>query len=122
MEMGPCLEGEEMAAATSAATLPTLQRNALCKLFERADFTPEEVVAVGYRQLGKVNGIGPKGLEIIAAWLAAHGLVLQHGGADRAGRHIRRVELAIRLLERYGYEVRRLGRPDEEGAAGSSRA
>lgn len=86
--------------------LPTLQRNALCKLFERSDFTPEEVLAVGYARLRKVNGIGPKGLDIIAAWLEAYGLVLRNSELDRAGRHVRRVDRAIRLLERYGYEVR----------------
>ena len=91
--------------------LPTLQRNALCKLFERTDFTPEDVLAVGYTRLRKVNGIGPKGLEIIAAWLEAYGLVLRNPQLERAGRHVHRVDQAIRLLERYGYEVRPLGTP-----------
>lgn len=87
--------------------LPTLQRNALCKLFERADFSPAEVVAVGYLRLQKVNGIGPKGLEIICHWARAHGLELQPVDAVRSGRLLQRVERAIRLLERHGYEVHR---------------
>ncbi len=99
-------ETQERPREASPPALPTLQRNALCKLFERADFTPGEVLAVGHARLRKVNGIGPKGLEIIAAWLGAHGLVLTTE-VDRAERHIRRVERAIRLLERHGYEVRR---------------
>lgn len=97
---------EEQCRAARPPALPTLQRNALCKLFERGDFTPEEVLALGCARLRKVNGIGPKGLEIIAAWLKAHGLLLTTE-TERGERHIRQVERAIRLLERHGYEVRR---------------
>ena len=66
-----------------AACLPTKQRNALSKLFERPDFTPEEVHALGHARLLKVSGLGPRGLDIIAGWLAAHDLQLDRAGAVR---------------------------------------
>jgi len=101
----PMAEEAQKVGAATPRGLPTLQRNALCKFFERADFTPEEVLAVGYGRLRKVNGIGPKGMEIISAWLSAHGLVLRNAEMERTERHVRQVERAIRLLERYGYEI-----------------
>lgn len=87
--------------------LPTKQRNALSKLFERPDFTPEEVHALGHARLLKVSGLGPRGLDIIAGWLAAHGLLLtSQQEASRLGRQARRVDQAIRFLQRCGYEIR----------------
>ena len=89
------------------ACLPTKQRNALSKLCERPDFTPEEVHALGHARLLKVSGLGPRGLDIIADWLAAHGLLLTRPQeASRRGRQARRVDQAIRFLQRCGYEIR----------------
>lgn len=102
----PDMKTAGKAAIHPPSRLPTLQNNALCKLFERADFTPAEVLAVGYERLRKIDGIGPKGLEIIAAWLSAHGLVLHAQEAARSERHLPHVERAIRLLQRHGYEIR----------------
>ena len=89
------------------ACLPTKQRNALSKLFERPDFTPEEVHALGHARLLKVSGLGPRGLDIIAGWLAAHDLQLtSQQEASRLERQARRVDQAIRFLQRCGYEIR----------------
>lgn len=101
---GALLPGSGSAAAM--ADLPTLQRNALCKLFDRPDFTPREVAELGYSRLQKVSGIGPKGLEVICLWAARHGVELRPDSAARSNRMAHRVERAIRLLQRLGYEVR----------------
>jgi hypothetical protein len=87
--------------------LPTSQRNALCQFFDRSDYTPEEVVALGYRRLQKINGIGPKGMEIITAWARFHGLELKADNSEKLGRQAQRVERAIRLLKLHGYNVLR---------------
>jgi hypothetical protein len=85
--------------------LPTLQHHALCKLFERTDFTAADVAELGYRRLQRVNGIGPKGLEVICAWVQAQGYSLQPGLQVRLEREESRVQRAIRLLQRLGYEI-----------------
>jgi len=89
-------------------SLPTTQRNALCRHFERADFTPEEVAALGRRRLARLEGIGNKGLSVIEAWLAGHGVVLaepaeSHGALGRGMEN--RLERAARLLRAHGYRV-----------------
>src|SRR5574343_1003742 len=57
--------------------LPTLQRNALRKIFDRHDFTPEEVAMLGYRRLQQAEGIGNKGLAAITEWLQRYGFDLK---------------------------------------------
>jgi hypothetical protein len=65
----------DMAAAMNE--LPTLQRNALRKIFDRPHFMPDEVAALGYRRLQQAEGIGTKGLAAITNWLKLHGHELQ---------------------------------------------
>ena len=91
--------------------LPTLQRNALCKIFDRPEFKPEDVVALGYRRLQQAEGIGQKGLAEITAWLAVHGYELKPVEAP-AGQCLpgqknarRNIEHAVRLLRTHGYIV-----------------
>lgn len=99
--------------ATAAAMneLPTLQRNALRKIFDRPQFTPEEVAALGYRRLQQAEGIGAKGLSAITGWLEAHGYQLPlptppAGGSSVVPKKTRRtIEMAVRLLRTHGYEV-----------------
>lgn len=97
------------AAAAAMNELPTLQRNALRKIFDRPQFTPEEVAALGYRRLQQAEGIGAKGLSAITSWLAAHGLQLPPpptGGPSVVPKKTRRtIEMAVRLLRTHGYEV-----------------
>lgn len=102
-------------AATEAAVsvrLPTLQRNALCKLFNRSEFTPQEVFALGYRRLQRAEGIGHKGLQAIIEWLARHGLVLAPPSVPAELPPVpadiqRSINGALRLLRHHGYRVRR---------------
>ncbi len=96
------------AAVAETSGLPTPQRNALCRHFERADFTPEEVAAVGRRRLLKIDGIGEKGLCAIEAWLARYGLNFMaeaHGNAALGHALESRLERAVRLLRAHGYRV-----------------
>lgn len=101
------------AVAVSAAMneLPTLQRNALRKIFDRPQFTPDEVAALGYRRLQQAEGIGTKGLASITEWLLAHGHELKApsqppGEPQVPPRKSRRtIEMAVRLLRTHGYEV-----------------
>ena len=103
--------------------LPTLQRNALRKLFDRPEFTPEEVARLGHRRLLKAEGIGQKGVLAITQWLAQHGLELQADPPEprppqrSSTRHARLdLETALRLVRNHGYEIR----PPEEEAAGNA--
>lgn len=94
--------------------LPTLHRNALRKLFDRPEFTPAEVAALGYRRLQQAEGVGHKGLRAIAAWLQAYGCELKppEAAADeqkRPGKTRRSIEQAVRLLQTHGYLVREAG-------------
>lgn len=101
------------ASSAHALRLPTLQRNALRKLFNRAEFTPQEVFALGYRRLQRAEGIGQKGLQAIIDWLAQHGLTLlpPAGPADPPAdvpEEVRRsINGAVRLLRHHGYRVQR---------------
>lgn len=103
--------------------LPTLQRNALRKIFDRHDFLPEEVVALGYRRLQQAEGIGSKGLSAISAWLAEFGLQLEHPPvADQTKTSGKRrvrlsIDQAVRLLRTHGFEVV----PAERGVSGRRR-
>ena len=95
-------------ALAGAPGLPTPQRNALSRHFERADFTPEEVAAVGRRRLLKIDGIGEKGLCAIEAWLARYGqsfMAEAHGTAPLGRAMESRLERAARLLRAHGYRV-----------------
>ncbi|MCG2577910.1 hypothetical protein LZ012_13015 [Dechloromonas sp. XY25] len=90
--------------------LPTLQRNALRKIFDRHDFLPEEVALLGYKRLQQADGIGSKGLAAITAWLSHYGfelkpppLPLPAGPLPRRTRQT--IEQALRLLRTHGYEV-----------------
>ncbi len=110
----PCCPGERQRASRFAAEamnlLPTLQRNALRKIFDRHDFLPEEVAALGYKRLQQADGIGSKGLAAITAWLGSYGfelkpppVPLQAGSLPRRTRQ--NIEQALRLLRTHGYEV-----------------
>lgn len=101
--------------ARPMSKLPTLQRNALCKIFDRPEFKPEEVAALGYRRLQQAEGIGQKGLAEITAWLNSHGYELKATepppgtgpSAPKKGR--KNIELAVRLLRTHGYIVQAAG-------------
>ena len=110
--MGGNPQEPPLPAATAAMNeLPTLQRNALRKIFDRPQFTPEEVAALGYRRLQQAEGIGAKGLSAITGWLAAHGHQLPLPPPPGAGPSLvpkktrRTIEMAVRLLRTHGYEV-----------------
>lgn len=104
----------DMPAASPLSRLPTLQRNALRKLFERPEFTPAEVASLGYRRLQQAEGIGQKGLRTIQAWLRDYGYEVEPdppGPSPRSGRLSRRqrqdLEGALRVVQAHGYVVRR---------------
>lgn len=95
-------------------SLPTLQRNALRKIFERANFTPEEVARLGHKRLHQAEGIGQKGLEVIVAWLANYGYELKasesaaNGKSNEIPKRMKRsLESAVRILRINGYIVYR---------------
>lgn len=101
----------DLNAGGPGCPLPTLQRNALRKIFDRHEFSPEEVALLGYRRLQQAEGIGSKGLLAIAAWLAAYGFELKPPEENPAARAVvprkqrRSIEQAVRLLRHHGYEV-----------------
>lgn len=104
----------DSAAESAMKRLPTLQRNALRKVFDRPEFTPAEVAALGYRRLQQAEGIGQKGLQAIAAWLQGCGYELKQpetpAGESRVPRKTRRtIEEAVRLLRTHGYSIRQGG-------------
>lgn len=104
------------------SALPTLQRNALRKIFERPNFTPEDVARLGYRRLQQAEGIGQKGLNTIIAWLRDFGYELQptistSGEIDQNSpkRARKKIEFALRILRNNGYVAYRRG----SGSAGN---
>ena len=102
------------AAAGAMNRLPTLQRNALRKVFDRPEFTPAEVAALGYRRLQQAEGIGQKGLQSIGAWLQSCGYELKPpeavaGEQKLPGKTRRTIEQAVRLLRTHGYSIRQAG-------------
>ena len=108
----------DRAAADAMKRLLTLQRNALRKLFDRPEFTPAEVSALGYRRLQQAEGIGQKGLQAIGAWLQSCGyeLRLPESAAGDQKLHTRtrkHIEQAVRLLRTHGYSIHQSG---EEGS------
>lgn len=106
-----CLQPEPAQSLAPMHKLPTLQRHALCKIFDRAEFTPNEVALLGYRRLHQADGIGQKGLTEIAAWLKSYGFEMappepvpvSSQPMPRATR--KNIELAVRLLRTHGYIV-----------------
>lgn len=105
------------AAPEAAAGLPTRQRHALCNLLNKPSFVPQEIAALPYARLERAPGLGQQGMAIIRGWLANYGLVL-HGEpkktlGSRQQQRQRKLEQAIALLHRSGFEVQR--RPAEEG-------
>lgn len=93
--------------------LPTLPRNALRKLFDRPEFSPQEVYELGFRRLQRADGIGDKGLLAIVAWLKAHGLELlppppPPDPPPGIPKEIQQnINGAVRLLRTHGYRVQR---------------
>jgi hypothetical protein len=119
-------DGQSVSAVASAANeLPTLQRNALRKIFDRHEFTPEEVATLGYRRLQQAEGIGNKGLAAITDWLGLHGFELKppefsgHPKPPLPKRMRRNIESAMRLLRTHGYVVQQETDdfPQNKGAA-----
>jgi hypothetical protein len=99
---------------TTVVPLPTLQHNALCKFFDRSNYTPTEVVALGYQRLQKIGGIGPKGLDIIIAWARCYGLELKTNSGEKMERQAQRVERAICFLKAHGYKVSRVEKESKQ--------
>ncbi|NTV70297.1 MAG: hypothetical protein HGA71_09145 [Azonexaceae bacterium] len=108
-------------AGVTATQLPTLQRNALRKIFDRHEFTPEEVAALGYRRLQQAEGIGNKGLAAITEWLGLHGFELRPPEQSANPRQAlpkrmrRNIESAVRLLRTHGYVVQQALENAQEG-------
>lgn len=106
-----CPQVPAPSSAAAANQLPTLQRNALRKIFDRHEFLPEEVAQLGYRRLQQAEGIGNKGLTAITAWLQLYGFELKppevlppsRGPVPKKTR--RSIEQAVRLLRTHGYDV-----------------
>jgi len=118
----PSASQEPSEGVPASPRLPTLQQNALCKVFDRPDFTPQEVAQLGYRRLRRAEGIGRKGMLIIAEWLRDLGYELQiesSGPKAKDGaalsRDRKKLEKAIRILRTHGYAVVRVGKPEEAG-------
>ena len=114
----------EKAVADSAAEsaeddmhLPTRQMNALRHLLDRAQVTPEEVARLGYGVLERAPGVGRQSIEVIRAWLRKHGLDLQGRAREthrlRDVQRQRKLEQAIRLLQKYGYDIRPPKQPSD---------
>jgi len=111
--MHDCSAGRECTsrfAAEAVALLPTLQRNALRKIFDRHDFLPAEVASLGYKRLQQAEGIGSKGLEAITTWLQRYGYELKPPPVNSSASHLPKrvrlsIEQALRLLRTHGYEV-----------------
>lgn len=99
------------AGLDAAKELPTLQRNALSKLFSRSQFIPQEVAALGYERLRKAEGIGKKGIVIINEWLKNHGCELRVDAKQEekrlSGRAKRELASAINIVRAHGYTLQR---------------
>lgn len=92
--------------------LPTMQRNALSRIFDRPDFTPGEVARLGRQRLARAEGIGLKGLATISAWLRHHGHELAVDASRPQSPNVapqvqgaKKVEKALRVLQSHGYQV-----------------
>lgn len=108
---GDCVQPASPGGASPMNKLPTLQRNALCKIFDRPQFTPEDVAGLGYRRLQQAEGIGQKGLTEITAWLGTYGFELKPIQAPAPvrqsvpGKTRKNIEHAVHLLRTHGYVV-----------------
>lgn len=118
-------EGRSVSIASAAVKqLPTLQRNALRKIFDRHEFTPDEVAMLGYRRLQQAEGIGNKGLAAITAWLKLYGFELKppelasFSKPALPKRMRRNIDSAVRLLRTHGYVVQQGGDnfPENKGS------
>lgn len=103
--------------------LPTMQRNALRKIFNRQDFTPDEVARLGHRRLGRAEGIGSKGLANIVDWLRRLGYELagdarasQSQDLTASPKDVKKLQKAMRVLRTYGYTVL----PDDQSENGGN--
>jgi hypothetical protein len=89
--------------------LSTMQLNALRQLFERRDFTVEDVAGLDYRQVERLPKVGKKGIEVIRTWLAQYGydlLNVPEQNDEVAELRLReRLDQATRLLQKHGYRV-----------------
>ncbi|HEX5394287.1 MAG TPA: hypothetical protein VFW68_13455 [Rhodocyclaceae bacterium] len=99
----PCL------TAMACIELSTMQLNALRQLFERRDFSPEDVAQLDYRRVERLPKVGKKGIEAIRSWLCQYGYDLHNvpeQGGDLADQRLRaRLDHAERLLKKHGYRV-----------------
>jgi hypothetical protein len=96
-------------AHSVAPSLPTRQKHALCLLFDKPNFTPEEVAALDYRTLERAPGIGKNSLALIRAWLNSNGYEMPSlpppPPNQRDAQRQRKLERAIDYLRWNGYEV-----------------
>lgn len=101
--------------------LPTLQRNALRRIFDRHDFAPDEVARLGHHRLERADGIGRKGLATILEWLRGQGYELATESRSTHSRELlaslkdrNRLEKAMRILKTHGYTVQRVDQPGDD--------
>lgn len=102
--------GDSCQCVPVAQQLPTLQRNALRRIFDRHDFTAEEVARLGQHRIERAEGIGRKGLATIIEWLRCQGLELASRqplsrDAGAVPGDVKRIEKAMRILKTHGYVV-----------------
>ena len=105
--------------------LPTMQRNALGKVFDRSDFTPGEVARLGHRRIERAEGIGRKGLATIIEWLRCHGFELaddtlgsQSRTSANSPKEVKKVEKAMRVLQIHGYTILRSEQSEDGDTVG----
>lgn len=109
-EMSESPDGKPLIDNQSAAfNLPTRQKHALCLLFNKPNFSPEEVSALDYRTLERAPGIGKNSLALIRAWLSSHGYEMPSlpppPPNQRDVQRQRKLKRAIDYLRWHGYEV-----------------
>ena len=89
--------------------LGAMQRNALCRLFGRKEFTPEEVAGLDYTQVERLPKIGKKGIEAIRVWLKDYGYDLSNLPVTPHQCNVKklksRLDSAARLLAKHGYRI-----------------
>lgn len=102
--------------------LPTMQRNALRKIFNRPDFTPDEVARLGHQRLKRAEGIGCKGLANIIDWLRSLGYelardvrTLQPRDPATSSKETNKLQKALRVLKSHGYTVLPNDQPEDGG-------
>ena len=102
--------------------LPTMQRNALRKVFDRRDFTPGEVAGLGHRRLERAEGIGQKGMATIIDWLRCQGYELADDTRSARSRdlasspkEVSKLQKAMRVLQTHGYTILRIEQQSADG-------